>query len=98
MRQESVSSAKNKLSALLREVRNGQVIYITDRGVPVAKLTPVGEMPGVTPQMIDLAQRGLLVLPKRSERLPELLRVPLPGPVDGPSVVEILLEERREGH
>jgi len=36
MKTVSVSDAKNGLSALLREVRGGATIVITDRGVPIA--------------------------------------------------------------
>ena len=40
MRTVSVSEAKNSLSALLREIRGGATVIITDRGVPVARLLP----------------------------------------------------------
>jgi prevent-host-death family protein len=38
----STSDANNKLSALLDDVARGAVIAITRRGVPVAKLVPIG--------------------------------------------------------
>ncbi|HQP94219.1 MAG TPA: type II toxin-antitoxin system prevent-host-death family antitoxin, partial [Thermoanaerobaculia bacterium] len=36
----SISEAKNRLSALLDEVREGASVTITDRGRPVARLEP----------------------------------------------------------
>lgn len=38
----STFDAKNKLSALLDDVARGAEITITRRGVPIAKLVPVG--------------------------------------------------------
>jgi prevent-host-death family protein len=38
----STFEAKNRLSALLAEVARGAEVTITKRGVPVAKLVPVG--------------------------------------------------------
>ena len=36
-----MTEAKNRLSALLAQVRQGETIEITDRGIPVARLEPV---------------------------------------------------------
>jgi prevent-host-death family protein len=41
MRRATVTEAKNKLSALLAQVRAGETIEITDRGRPVALLGPL---------------------------------------------------------
>lgn len=97
MRSISVSAAKNTLSALLREVREGHSITITDRGVAVARLVPPPPTRGVSPQAVDLAQRGLLVLPtkqpsaewlKTGGRWPKVKR--------GASAVRALLADREE--
>jgi prevent-host-death family protein len=47
MRSESISSAKNRFSALIKWVQGGEPVMITDRGVPVARLVPVGLVQGV---------------------------------------------------
>ncbi len=96
MRSEPVSVAKNRLSALLREVKAGASIVITDRGVPVARLVPVGPTRGLGPRAIDLAQQGLLTLPDRppSDRW---LSGPRPALPPGASAVAALLEERDSG-
>jgi prevent-host-death family protein len=42
MRQAGVREARQNLSKLLREVRQGREIVITERGVAVARLVPMG--------------------------------------------------------
>jgi prevent-host-death family protein len=42
--------AKTHLPALLERVSKGEVIQITRRGVPVAKLVPVGPAEGADPR------------------------------------------------
>ena len=97
MKSYSVSDAKNNLSALLREVREGRSVTITDRGVAVARIVPPPPTRGVSPQAVDLAQRGLLVLPDRSPGL-DWLRLPRPKARKGArSIVSVLLEERESG-
>lgn len=63
MKPVSVSYAKNNLSALLKRVRSGHPITITDRGVPVAQLVPPPTLTGLPPQLAGLAERGLVKLP-----------------------------------
>jgi prevent-host-death family protein len=41
MKNVSVSELKSRLSQYLREVRRGGEIQVLDRGVPVARLTPL---------------------------------------------------------
>lgn len=92
MKSVSVSSAKDNLSALLREVREGRSITITDRGVAVARLVPPPPTRGVSAKAVDLAQRGLLVLPDKAPST-DWLKLPWPRARKG-SVVATLLEER----
>ena len=90
--------AKNNLSALLRKVRAGHAVIITDRGQPVARLVAPAATAGVPPAFLDLAARGLVRLPEqepttswdRNEPSPPRLR-------RGASAVEALLDERRSG-
>jgi prevent-host-death family protein len=96
MKTASISSAKNKLSALIRQVQRGEPILITDRGVPVAKLVPVQLGAGIPARMVALAQQGLARLPEK-EPDASWLDLPWPEVGPGPSVVDLLLEERREG-
>ena len=96
MRSESISSAKNRLSALVKEVQSGESVLITDRGVPVAKLVPIRLGRGVPARIIGLAQQGLAKLPERPPSA-KWLELHWPKLRPGPSPVEALLAERREG-
>ncbi len=96
MRSVSVSDAKNNLSALLREVREGRAISITDRGVAVARLVPPPPTRGVSSRAIDLAQRGMLVLPRKTPSTAWLEGI-WPRPKPPASSVSALLDERESG-
>lgn len=95
MKSVSVSTAKNKLSELLREVREGRAITITDRGVVVARLVPPPPTRGVSSRAIELAQRGVLVLPDRAPST-AWLKAPWPRAKRGASAVDALLQDRDE--
>ena len=96
MRSASISVAKNRLSALIKEVQGGESVLITDRGVPVAKLVPIRLGRGVPARVLGLAQQGLARLP---ERVPSAKWLDLPWPKlrPGTSPVEQVLADRREG-
>jgi prevent-host-death family protein len=92
----SISQAKAKLSALLDRVKAGETITITDRGVPVAQLMPLNAAGEVDwdARLASLERRGLVRRPKKKPDLRWLLDRPLPKFEE--SVLEALLEERRE--
>jgi len=94
MLSESISGAKNRLSALIKQVQRGEPVVITDRGVPVAKLVPVTLGPGVPPAVLNLAQQGLARLPEEPPTA-DWVDLDWPDVAPGPSAVELLLEERR---
>ena len=96
MRSESISDAKNRLSALIKEVAAGGEIVITDRGVPVAKLVPVRLGKGVPPGVIALAQQGLATLPERAPNA-KWLDLPRPRVAPGVDAALAVIAERREG-
>lgn len=96
MRSVSISEAKNTLSALLREIRGGTAIVITDRGVPVARLVPPSSTKGISASAIELAQLGRLVLPDRTPNT-KWLDAKRPKPKGSRSAVRALLEERESG-
>jgi prevent-host-death family protein len=78
MRTAGIREVRQNLSALLREVRKGREIVITDRGEPVARLAPPSE--GSARPFPDLSsfRRGLpelelslssAVIDERSDRI-----------------------------
>ena len=96
MRYEPISIAKNNLSALIREVQQGETIVITDRGRPVARLEPVGDVDHPDARLRALVDDGLVALPRKPADA-SVLELPMPTVVAGPSAVDYLLEEREGG-
>jgi prevent-host-death family protein len=98
MKKATITEAKNQLSALIDQVRNGETIVITDRGRPVARLvsalTGVGDDP--EGRLARLERRGGLRLasaaPARTLILKKLSKSKRPS-----GVLDALLDERREG-
>lgn len=83
-----IRELREDLSRIVRRVRRGEVLEVTDRGQPVARLVPVGPVGRLT----DLVVEGK-VRPARA-------RGPLPDPLDLPSrmtseeAIEILRGDR----
>jgi len=96
MRYEPISIVKNNLSALIREVQQGETIVVTDRGRPVARLEPMGDMEQVDARLRVLVDDGLVSLPRKPADA-SVLELPMPTVVAGPSAVDYLLEEREGG-
>jgi antitoxin (DNA-binding transcriptional repressor) of toxin-antitoxin stability system len=63
MKAVAVKELKNRLSAYLREVKNGEVVLVTDRGVVVAELRQpsAGAVLGAYDQVLErLAATGVI--------------------------------------
>lgn len=96
MKRATITEAKNGLSALIDQVKAGESILITDRGVPVARLEPASTVNDDDDGRIDrLVRAGLAT--RGTGDYTEFLRRPLVDTVDGSSVVELVLEERASG-
>ena len=91
-----VAKVKARLSHYLRRVKAGQEVIITDRGLPVAKLAPLSGEQREESEREQLIREGLLI-PGKGKVRDELLIPPKGDPAIGRSVLEALLEERREG-
>jgi prevent-host-death family protein len=98
MKRASITEAKNNLSALIDGLKNGSAVLIVDRGRPVARLEPVNgnEQESDDDRLAQLVREGL-VRPPRLPPSPALLKKRPPRPARGMSVLEALLQERREG-
>ena len=101
MKRASITEAKNGLSALIDRVRHGETIIIEDRGVPVARLesvvTPRRDVEG---RVARLLRQGVLrpaPAAALAATLKRLLTTLPPAPSGGMSVVDAILEERRNG-
>ena len=97
MKTASVSETKNNLSAILRQVREGESYLIVDRGTPVARLDPVAaETRGADQRRADLESKGILRRGRGKVRR-EILDTPPPRLPGKLSALEVLLKEREEG-
>ena len=99
MKKASITEAKNGLSKLIDEVKAGTPVLITDRGRPVARLEPItgGADADDTGRLARLIRDGV-VRPSRGPGLPKsFFSEPLPRAKPGLSILDALLEERREG-
>ena len=85
-----VRELKQNASAVIERVRNGEVVDVTLRGEPVARLTPIPKDETAYERM--LAEGKIRPATKRFEDLPPPLK---PRPGDRP-LSEILQEMRDE--
>lgn len=98
MKIASISEAKNSLSALIDGLKAGSAVLIVDRGRPVARLEPVMGSPQDEPDgRLSRLIRDGLVRPRRRDAPRDLFRSQPPRGPHGVSVVDALIEERREG-
>lgn len=95
MKTVSISELKTHLSRYLDRIKAGEEVVVTDRGRPVARLTPVEGSEGLEGRMQQLVREGRLRPPRRPP--PSDLRSrDVPEDPEGRSLA-YLLEERREG-
>jgi prevent-host-death family protein len=88
-----VREAKGNLSRLLKQVRQGVQVVITDRGEPVCRIVPVErEELSVEERLKDLEKRG--ILRARAGRTP--FKVPRPVQLPKKVDVQAMLQEDRD--
>lgn len=97
MKRASITEAKNNFSALVDSVKGGSPVLIVDRGRPVARLEPVaGSGEGRDGRLAELVRAGI-VRPAREPLSKDVLEGSLPRAKRGGSVLQALLDERRDG-
>lgn len=91
-----VSELKASLSRYIARVKRGEEVVVTERGKPVAKLVPMPRADDADMERLrELEQRGVLTV--GAGPLPEEFWTRLLPEDPGDTVLEALLEERREG-
>jgi len=93
MRAAAISKLKATLSEHIRYVKAGEEILVTERGKPVARIVPVGDLHNDA-RRSDLIRRGILrpgkgrISPALIKRLP-VVRIP-------DEVIQRIMDEERE--
>jgi prevent-host-death family protein len=98
MKKASITEAKNGLSKLIDGLKSGSPVLIMDRGRPVARLEPVsGGADADDSGRLERLVRAGIIRPARTPLPKSLFTEPPPRVKGGESIVDILIEERREG-
>ena len=93
MKTISISDLKSGLSGVLRAVRRGRTVLVTDRGRPVARLVPVTPAPGDVDALVEagLVRTGPRALP------PEFLDRARPEDLEG-TLRRAVMDEREASY
>lgn len=95
MKTATVLKLKASLGDYLESVKAGQEITITERGRPIAKLTPAKKPDASTDRLVEMEKYGLIKL--GSGKLPKSFwRLPRPKDPKG-SVAKAVMQEREQG-
>ena len=92
MRTTAISQLKASLSHYLQIVKAGEEVLITDRGLPVAKIIPLGrEGSNAPPHLGELERAGLVRI--GAGGIPEgFWDLPRPGDSEGKALKALLME------
>ena len=84
----AISTLRAELSSWIERVRSGEEVIVTDRGIPVARLSQVD----TAPLLEQLVQRGVLSKPRGAPRPAArgIVRAHASGPVS-----DLVTEQRR---
>ncbi len=95
MKRASVSEAKDNLSGLLHEVRQGETVLITHHGEPVARIESC-RTEHVAPDdaAADLVRQGLATAPRAPLDVDRVLKARLPRLPAGMSASRLVVAER----
>jgi prevent-host-death family protein len=95
MKTATVSKLKASLSEYLRQVKAGEEVLVTERGRPIAKLTPAAVSAILPQDLAELEKQGIVKI--GTGKLPKNFWS-LPRPKDPKGLVlKSLLQEREEG-
>ncbi|MBC8011523.1 MAG: type II toxin-antitoxin system prevent-host-death family antitoxin [Burkholderiales bacterium] len=103
MHTANIATAKTELSRLLRRVRRGERVIITDRNRPVAQLQPIdaafaGDEAGVDAELAALHEAGVLTPPSGAAlNVTAFLSAPRPIIATKQTLPAAILAEREDG-
>jgi prevent-host-death family protein len=82
--------ANQRFSKIMRTVRDGEEVTLTERGKPIARIIPIPPREDSETAIARLVAAGLLRPATKPWRMPPFRPRPLPGP----SIVQTIREER----
>ena len=95
MKTASVLKLKASLAEYLKSVKNGEEVMITERGRPIARLSPAESPDVLADRLIEMEKHGLIKL--GSGKLPRgFWNLPRPKDPKG-LVAKAALQEREQG-
>ncbi len=97
MRRASITEARNQFSRLLRRVRRGETVLITDRGKPVARIEPCHAADADDHRVAALVARGAVRPARATLDVEAFLSEPLPRLPEGVCASDVVSGEREEG-
>ncbi len=95
MTQAPISDLKARLSRYLNIVRAGEEVIVTDRGKPIARISPIDARRHMESRVESLVRTGEVRPPLREDAL-DLGQLARPADPEGRARA-LLLEERAEG-
>ncbi|MBA4180395.1 MAG: hypothetical protein C0506_07395 [Anaerolinea sp.] len=97
MKRASITEVKNGLSALLDQVKAGETVIITDRGIPVARIVPDSGMDDEDDGRVARLLRDGVATTQGGPPPVGLILSPFPPGSKPAGVLDALLEERESG-
>jgi len=95
MKTANIATAKNQLSRLIKQVKRGETVLITERNKPVAQIGPVQSTSDVVARLVA---DGVVVPPQGPPlNVKKLCSLPLPRLPQSQALSQAVLEEREEG-
>ncbi|MGC2301349.1 MAG: type II toxin-antitoxin system Phd/YefM family antitoxin [Acidobacteriaceae bacterium] len=92
MRTVKIGVLKNRLSAYLRHVRNGEEVVVLDRDKPVARILPF-DARSIDEEAAQLVAEGKMKLPEQEMDWDEFFQLPT-GNVPREIAIKALIESR----
>ena len=96
MKRASITDAKNRLSALLDTVREGETVLIEDRGVPIARLESVAATRGADKGRLERLERAGLARRPSAPVPKAVVASDPPSSIGRAKASQALINERRE--
>lgn len=94
MKTAGVADLKARLSEYLATVKAGGEVLVTERGKPIARISPVEAESDLPAHLVEMAKKGLVKLPTKKLDA-SFWELPRPQDPEG-AVLAALLAEREE--